>query len=1234
MDLVSLPFQSKTLKKAENADKYNLYRAALEWDLVEPIVIEDRGDMRSESKWRDRVEPYHHQVTNLISFCRRLPVTLLADDVGLGKTISAGLVISELISRGRIAKILIICPKILREQWKEELEIKFDIPSIIVTGRELVNAEPPEEIGAVITTYNTARLYLDKIKQDGFDMLILDEAHKLRNLYGVDPTPQVAQRFRKALADRLFKYVLMLTATPIQNRLWDLYSLVDLLTVARGHENPFGNEGTFARKFIADSRTQARQLKPEMRDEFRSIVYGYMSRVRRGDAKLHFPERKVQLHKVDPSEKELKLFQVIAKPIQKLNYLAQIVILQALVSSPEALVKLLNGMATKETVPKSLADEVKEIAKDIDITTKLKGLVSLIEKLKSEQPETWRVVIFTRWRETQTSIQNFLEKQKISCGLINGDSNTRNQETIAKFKKDIPDIHVIISTEAGSEGVNLQAANVLVNYDLPWNPMIVEQRIGRIQRLSSNFANVSIFNIVLQNTFEEYIVGRLMEKLQLASHAIGDVEALLEASGIDEGEENGSSGFEEKIRQLVVASLAGKDVEQATRKAEKSISEAKTELEREEKNINSLLGSMGDSLNSSPRCPKLPQAERIMDVPTFVINALTELGAKIRQESKGLYLSQLGGKRELIRFDNNSLSDKEESILYAPGTVAFERLVTKITNTGLHTVEDNDKKTLLHTEQIAQDWVKSFGSALKKADIQDVARCFTGKALMRVRATVAHDSYERLVEVDCDPNEHFNLVTKSGIEPIGDQIENPTSIGALSKKLSEKASHDPNILDFCRFYTERREQEIQSAGNDIRKRKKLEDEFTPRLEISLVGLEGTVHRDLKVQVQYSFDDGYEYKSLLNITPSLGKVSGPQMERCAKTGKVVPQDCIGQCEISGQKVLNHLLSRSEVSGRFALPEHTIVCTLSRKRVLIDEVEKSSVTGEMVVKEFLKKSALSGKKAEPQYFTTCDFTKSEVLENEISISQVSGKKYRIDEEIKSAVSGKTGHKQEFIFCSQTNQPLLLTEAEKCEITGKIVAPGILEICEITHKKVLPSELEKSSVSGKKALKKLFVKSSISSVNLLEEEAIHSIGGSFCTPSEAKSCMWSGRRCHPVDIKVCDLTGISVYSEYTTSENPSRLETLINILNGVSKKTDQRELWPEIEKYASSLLNGAKCKLEFAELSPNGENLAVMLEVRTWIGLKIRHSGLIYSTKENLGIGRVVSGKRTNDRWVHQN
>src|SRR5207248_6344616 len=152
-----------------------------------------------------------------------------------------------------VSKILVVCPKLLREQWQEELKQKFNIDSGIATGKDLLNADP-RQTGAVITTYQSARMYLDSIPQDRFQMLVLDEAHKLRNLYGVENPPQVAKRFRKALEERRFRFVLMLTATPIQNRLWDLYSLVDLLTVARGHQNPFGNEGMFARKFIADNR--------------------------------------------------------------------------------------------------------------------------------------------------------------------------------------------------------------------------------------------------------------------------------------------------------------------------------------------------------------------------------------------------------------------------------------------------------------------------------------------------------------------------------------------------------------------------------------------------------------------------------------------------------------------------------------------------------------------------------------------------------------------------------------------------------------------------------------------------------------------------------------------------------------------------------------------------------------------------------------------------------------------
>ena len=1228
MDISKLPFQSKILTHSRSAEEYSIYLAALEWDLIEPIVIEEKGDIHSESKWRNNVEPYHHQVTNLITFCRRLPVTLLADDVGLGKTISAGLIASELISRNRIQKILIVCPKILREQWKEELETKFNIPCLIVTGRELIGTKPAGEIGAIITTYNTARLYLERIKQGSFDMLILDEAHKLRNLYGVDPTPKVAQKLRKALSDRLFKYVLMLTATPIQNRLWDLYSLVDLLTVARGHENPFGSQGNFARRFIADNKAQARQLKPEMREEFRSIVYGYMSRVRRGDANLHFPERKVQLHKVAPSEKELELFNVIAKPIQNLNYLAQIIILQALVSSPEALVKLLEGMAKKETAPRFLFEKVKDIAKDIKITTKLNGLFELIKNLRLERPEAWRVVVFTRWRETQIIIQNFLGEQGISCGLINGDSNTRNQEVIAKFKKDIPDINVIISTEAGSEGVNLQAANVLVNYDLPWNPMIVEQRIGRIQRLSSNFDNVSVFNIVLKGTFEEYIVGRLMEKLQLASSAIGDIEALLEASGINETEDDNESSFEEKIRQLVIASLTGKDVEQATKKAEKSIEDAKVELESEKQNINTLLGGGGNSFSNSPRCPRLPSSIKSMDVSSFVLSAFKQLGAKITSQSNGLYIVDLASRKEIIKFDDKSASD-EGVVLYAPGTAALERLISKLTTTGLHQVDDNDERPVSDAEKISESWVKKFGGIYKSSEIQDVLCCFKGRVLVRVRATVAHDSYERLVDIKCGPDEHF-VSTGLDVKSIENRIENPSLIGISIEKIFDKASKDDAISDFCRFYIERREEEILSAGSDVLKKKKLEDEFTPRLDMSLVAMEGAVYRQLKTKVSYQVDSN-DYSSIVNLTPSNGEIIEPKMGRCIKTGSTFPEECLTECEISKEKVLKHLLLCSEVSGRLALPEYTTICELTKMRVLTDEVERSDVTGKAVAKHLLKTSAMTNRKAESQYFSMCDFSKTEILNAETEISQVSGRKYRLDEQLKSVISGKTGHKSEFIFCAETNQPLVLSESEKCDVTGKIVIPGLLQRCDISGKKVLPSELYRSSFSDKKALKEFFVESNISDAPLLREEAVKSIAGKFCSPDEARYCQWSGRLTHPDDLRDCDLTGLVIRSEYLTLQPPMRLEVLSNILNGVRSKSDRNDLWAAISNYVMKLMKSGAVKVENAELSPDGKKLAVVLEIKTWIGLKVRYSGMIYSIEDKNIIGHIISGKRSNEGWI---
>lgn len=1225
----SSDIQARILRREIAPDEYRVYKAGLEWDISDPIVIENREDIKSEFRWRDRLEPYHHQVTNLITFCRRLPVTLIADDVGLGKTISAGLIISELISRSRLSKILVVCPKSLGQQWREELLTKFNIPSEIAIGKDLIKADL-DEVGAIITTYRSATLHLDSIPQGRFQMLVLDEAHKLRNLYGKNEAPQVAKCFQKAMEERRFRFVLMLTATPIHNRLWDLYSLVDLLTVARGHQNPFGNEGMFARKFIADDREKARHLKPESRDEFRSIVYSYMSRVRRGDAKLFFPERVVQKHEVPPTEAELELIDAITKPIQKLNRLVQISILQALTSSPEALMSQLNNMARNGTVTPELAATVRKIVMEMPTSAKLQGLGALIDKLSQENPNSWRLVVFTGRIETQTTIQSFLEEYGLKAGIINGSTGPRNQETLKRFRNDPPELHVIVSTEAGSEGINLQVANVLVNYDLPWNPMIVEQRIGRIQRLGTEHANVAVFNIMLRGTFEEYIVWRLMEKLQMASQAIGDVEALLEASGINEDDDNEAVSFEERIRQLVIASMEGKDMRAATKQEEQNIEKAKEELKRQEENINAMLGGMDGAEYVGPRTPSLPEIVRSMEPREFTLAAFESLGAQVTAQSQDVYLVEENGGREYVCFGDH-IATHPRKRLYAPGTAAFLRLVSRVIASGVHNVEDLDEDPLRKCSELAQRWVLTFGGTLRKIEVDDVFRCFEGTAVVRVRATVAHDSYERLVEISCSPREHNIHMDRSGLDPLPQTIENPKVLGINLDRLADVAKLDEAISEFSRFYLERREQEILCAGDDERKKTKLEDEFTPRTEMTLVALEGRLYRQLKVRALYKFGADFEYTSTLTVIPHTGTmVDTPELASCTLSGKTVPNTCLKQCQITGAHVLEHLLTKSEISSRLALPEHTLLCSLSGKRILQDEAEVSSVTGCLVAKSLLKTSELSGKRAEPCHFGRCEFTQAEVLNSELAQSEVSCKRYRIDEQMRSVVSGKTGHKQEFVLEYESREPLIMGEAEQCEVTGQYVRLGTLAQCAVSQKHVLPSELERCASTGKLVLRKYLVTSSISGAHILEEIAVRSSTGKFCTPLETKTCLWSGRKCHPDDLRVCVLTGLAIHFEFVTTDAHPQLQVLADLLNGIKRTTDGLDVWPDVRKKAELAIGKGRCRVVAAVASSDQRRLAVCMEARTIIGLRVRHAGLLYEIDGRSLMGMIALGHRTSGGW----
>lgn len=1212
--------QAKILKRASSDEEFSVYKAALEWSLIDPIVIEGRDDFKSEYRWKDRLDPFHHQVRNLITFCRRLPVTLLADDVGLGKTISAGLIASELIARNRVNKLLIIAPKLLGPQWCDELASKFDIPAKFVTGSDLIKAEPKDS-GAIITTYHSAREHLEKIPEDRFDMLVLDEAHKLRNLYGVDPTPKVAKVFRQALEKRRFRFVLMLTATPIQNRLWDLYSLVDLLTVARGHQNPFGSEGMFARRFIADNRETARALKPEAREEFRKIVYGYMSRVRRGDAHLDFPERKIQLHKVTPTSQELALIEAIAQPIQKLDRLSQIGILKDVVSSPHALMSRLNNMAKKGTVPPELAATVRDIVASMKTSAKLEGLGQLVKRLREQNPTSWRMVVFTQSLHTQTTIEAYLSELGLKVGIINGSSGQRNQDTIARFHAEPPEIRVIVLTEAGSEGVNLQVANVLINYDLPWNPMTVEQRIGRVQRLGSKHKNVVIYNVMLAGTFEEYIVARLMTKLQMASDAIGDIESLLEASGVGgDGEE--AADFDEKIRELVLQALAGKDMSVAAEKVAKSIDEAKRVLEEEKKNIDATLGAMDGYEYVGPRTPNLSEPSRSMEFEPFVRAAYATLGGEMTDVAPGVIevVSAEGKQYARLRADVPERFSKAAYL--APGSPAFLRLVDRVTASGLHNVDDADQEASGLSDRMLRTWADSFGGVLRESQTTSVSPHFVGNASVRVRAATAHDSFERIVDVPCA--DHANAAPSKSVERIPDVMREPLLTGLDVGAIARAASQDADVQEFTRFYLERRSQEVASAGNDERRRKKLEDDFTPRVDLNLVALSGTVQRHITTKAKYSFD-GHEFENELCVLPSKQQiVSAPTLLICDLTGKAAPSDCFDTCSISKKRVLRHRLVRSELSARLAMPQYASRCSVSGQQILSDEAGTSDVTGAVVAKALLKSCAVTGRKAEPEHFGQCEFTHAAVLLDNLSTSDVSGRKFRRDHTVTSVVSGKLGHKSEFVACFETRQPILPEESERCAASGKVVRVGILETCAATGKRVLSSHLEPSAVSGKRVLRELLIGSSLSGARFLEVEGVRSAYGKFCAPVEARACQWSGAPTHPDDLKVCSLLGLQVHFQYLTHDT-GRLEVMQELLGGMRRTTDRRNQWEGIAFTVRHVLNNQHCEIDAAQLSPDSRRLALCGEVKSLLGLRKRVVGMLLSLDDQAILGRVVTVKR---------
>jgi superfamily II DNA or RNA helicase len=1121
------------LPPAQSAEEYALHQAALEWSLAEPIIIQSAEDIKSRVGWQDRLEPFAHQVQNLFTFCRRLPVTLLADDVGLGKTISAGLILSELMVRRRVARALVICPKILAPQWKEELDEKFGITATVALGQRIAS-ELRGQTPVVITTYDTARQHLGTVESGAFDMLVLDEAHKLRNLYGTQAPPALAVRVRQALEQRLFRYVLMLTATPLQNRLWDLYSLIDCLTVARGHRNPLGTAEQFRERFIQPG-TDGRRVQPARVEEFRGHLRNYLVRTRRDDARLKFPARRVQCLPVRLTAGECRLMELVGRNIQGLNALQQTTLAQALMSSPQALAVQMENMARTGKVSASAAVEAKQIAGAIAEPAKLAGLLKLLRELRAARPGNWRAVVFTLRRETQEVIGRAVQREGMACGYIRGDNASGNQRSLALFRAEPPGAHVLVSTDAGAEGINLQVANVVVNYDLPWNPMIVEQRVGRVQRLASRHEYVVVCNLVAAGSPEERVVARLMEKLQLAAHVIGDIEAILEAASPD-GDDSDGEGFAGTIRELVVRSLIGQNVEAAAAMARESIDQARRHLEERRQELDDTLGRL-DSLHATgPAMPRLSRGTPSVPAKEFVLRAKKAEGAAVQQIGRETYDARLPGRsKEVITFDERVLRTAEGQgvfmgnapRLYLPGKPFFERLTQHWIDRAGHLVRDLRPHDVARAESLARDWCTQVpGAQFQRAQFVPTQLAFQGFVVIKARTANAVDSYEKLIRgrigqqsPDPCPPSGGPAVVLAGPARLSEFV--PQVKAAVASVV--EADHD--VGEFCRFYDARLQEEIAKAAGDARKEHKVRSDFTPLVHADVVALEGARYAVGVLDVWFALDGRHSYQVRLEAIPATHQIlKQPERAKCEATGRVVPEPCLASCALSGKRVLKHLLVASDVSGRLAMPECTAVCAVSGKRVLTDELARSALTGRQAAAELFRRSPVSRRLGLPDEFVRCELGGAEVLRDEVVRSQVSGRSFRKDEAVASAISGTVGHRCEFIWCEKTGDTILPTEASRSDLSGKCVRKDLLQasarppgrrgtedeivVCTATRRRLLKDEAAPSAVSGKWFDRDLLRPSAVS--------------GSLALPAEMVTCEESGAVLLPVETATCALTG----------------------------------------------------------------------------------------------------------------
>src|ERR1051325_612336 len=1063
-------------KAAKDADEYQLHLAAHEWDLASPLEINSGKDF--ESLEHITVKPYDHQLENAIVFFRQLaPRGLIADDVGLGKTITAGLIATELLHRGHIESLLVVCPKGLAEQWKEELESKFRIQAKAAFGVEFTDLRT---YPYWITSYDTARSKMAKIRARGFDMLVLDEAHQLKNLYPGNP-PQRAVKFRELMQNEGARFVLMLTATPIQNRLWDIYSQLDILKAPL--PNPLGEPDRFRTRFIADP--DARRLVKGREAEFRQRVADATVRTRRRDTKLLFPTREVKDHRLQPAPEEAAYIEKALAAIMKFPKLTQISYARGLMSSPWAAAASFEKKAQDSTPPPVSRELLMTLAREgraVQKSAKVRAVVKLVEE--ASKAGNSRVIVFTMRLETLRHLAAALGEAGFAdqIGVMQGGAAEANQRAIRDFMAEPAKRPILLASDVGAVGLNLQAGNIVINYDLPWNPMLIEQRIGRVQRLGQKAKNVIVYNLVLKNTIEEHVVLRLMEKLALFTQAIGEMEELLAGLGFDDEEDGSTMTFEAKLMELIRKSLEAKDTEADFAAMEQSRRDAEQRLQEVRERNESMLASLRPE-ESQVRLEGLQRVEPRLSLRDVVLGCLRRVNAAVTVAEDGSVSFRDRQNRAVeLRFERTGFGPAAQQSpshrVVLPGTTAFESLTREIREGVLHHVCDTHGVSGNRARGAIGAHLGQWG--LQIGEIREMASkpCLASKVAVKASIEVKGDRHESVIEVDTSLPEH-GVTSMVGSESLGSgdtaesfQRASPEMIQRMSREIARASSgandaleHEENFQKFRAFYGERllgsardllatlEPKNTVAAGDELRYLEKLgrgdpaikgavevlRARFASRTQAVPIGVQGLVYSVSDVEVDAKHPTQRAAHALkLRIVPISGVIVGgveaPEELAVGEVLYVCPGGHLARantfeaCHVAGCATE----ACDECGPTLKGKQQLFVCPLCEKTPCHEHARKCSGCRRTICLEDAMEIA-DGRFTCAECMAVLE-DGSVALEEEIQTSAISGRRGRRAAMVRSPVSGRYVMSDETARCEQSGRALPMDEVALDEISGR--------------------------------------------------------------------------------------------------------------------------------------------------------------------------------------------------------